>query len=37
MEKADKQGGVTAHEIAEALDARELPVAYETSTKIGSE
>ncbi|MBB6647983.1 hypothetical protein [Halobellus ruber] len=35
LQKADEQGGVTAHEIAEILDARELPVEYETSIEIG--
>lgn len=35
LTKADRQGFVTPQEIAEILDARELPVEYDTEITIG--
>ncbi|WP_423745111.1 hypothetical protein V5735_03540 (plasmid) [Haladaptatus sp. SPP-AMP-3] len=35
MEKAEKQGSVTAEEIAEVLHTEELPVEVQTSWSIG--
>ncbi|WP_192498314.1 hypothetical protein [Halorussus halophilus] len=35
MERAERQGSVTAEEIAETLDTDELPVEAETSWSVG--
>jgi hypothetical protein len=37
LRAAEDRGSLTAPEIAEILDERELPVAYETSIDVGAE